>query len=79
MNLKFELFPNPAKDYITLKMPEELQNPTVDIFNIQGKVMKSFSVDKSQNQLDISYFFTGVYLVHIQSDKKHILKKFVKQ
>jgi hypothetical protein len=79
MNLKFELFPNLAKDYITLKMPGELQNPTVNIFNIQGKVMKSFSVDESQNQLDISYFSTGVYLVNIQSDKKHILKKFVKQ
>lgn len=76
---EFDLYPNPAKDFITLKMPGEIQNSTIDILNIQGIVMKSFSNNVNQNRLDVSHFPAGVYLVRIQSEGNHILKKFVKQ
>jgi len=74
-----ELFPNPANDFIILKMPGEIHNSTVDILNIQGKIIKSLTVTKNQNKLNINQFPSGIYLVRIQSNENQILKKFVKQ
>jgi hypothetical protein len=74
-----ELFPNPAHDFITLRMPGKIQKSRVDILSVTGKVMKSFSWSNDQNRLDVSDFPAGVYLVRIQSGDKFVLKKFVKQ
>ena len=76
---KIELFPNPAKDYITLKMRENIQSLTVDVLSIQGIVIKSFNVDKNENRLNVDNLPAGVYLLRVQLDGNHILKKFVKQ
>lgn len=76
---EFELFPNPAKDFIVLKMPVEFQNSTVDILNVQGKVIKTCKANNNPNRVNVSHFPDGVYLVWIQTDENFILKKFVKQ
>ena len=74
------LYPNPAQDFITLKLPDGLQNSTVDIFNMQGRTMKSFNIiNNNRNQLDVSSLSSGVYFVHIQSDEMRFTKKFIKQ
>lgn len=79
LNQQFELFPNPAHDYITLKIPGELQNSTVDILNIQGTVIKSIYLPSDQNNVDVSHFPVGIYLVRIQLEENNITKKFIKQ
>ena len=76
---EIELFPNPVNNYINLKIPGEIQKSIVDIFNIQGKAFTSFYLDKNQNRLDVSHLPRGIYLLRIQSDQNHIMKKFVKQ
>lgn len=76
---EIELFPNPANDHIILRIPCELQNPTVDIINSQGKFLTSFSCHGTQNRLDVSHFPAGVYFVRIQTDTNFVLHKFVKQ
>jgi len=73
------LFPNPAYDFITLKLPDGLQNPTVDIFNIQGKKLRTFNINTNRERLDVSAFPSGIYFVNIQSDKNHFTKKFIKR
>ncbi|WP_340111263.1 T9SS type A sorting domain-containing protein [Maribellus mangrovi] len=76
---RFALYPNPAHDFITLKMPEKLQNSTADIINIDGQVIQSYNLNSNQYRLDLSQFPAGVYLLRIQSMENQIIKKFVKQ
>ena len=78
-NHEFGLFPNPANDFITLKISGEIQNTTVDILNIQGKTIKTFNLNNNETRMDVSSFPAGVYLVTIQSDENHFIKKFAKQ
>jgi hypothetical protein len=73
------LYPNPAHDFITLKIQKQLQNPIVDIININGQLIHSCRIQNNQNRLDISALSSGVYMVRIQSDENHFIKKFVKQ
>lgn len=76
---KITLFPNPAHDFVVLKMDGEIQNLEVDILNIQGQTIKTFSTGSNQCQLDVSNLYPGVYLVRIQSQQNNILKKLIKQ
>jgi len=76
---EIELFPNPAYDFINLKMPSGLMNSRIDILTIQGKTIKTFSLNQKQTRMDVSNFPTGVYLIRIHSDENHVMKKFVKQ
>lgn len=79
MMKKIALFPNPARDYITIQIAGELQRSTVEIINLQGKVVKSFSLNNNQNQLDVRNLSSGVYLVRIQTGESYTNKKIVKQ
>lgn len=76
---EISLFPNPANDILTLKIPEEFQNPTVDILTLQGKIIQSFHISKNQNRLDVSMLPEGIYLVRIRYAENQITKKVVKQ
>ncbi len=76
---EFSLYPNPASDFITLEISGNHINSNVDVLNIHGQVIKSFRINTNRKQLDVSNFSDGIYLVILQADDNHILKKFVKQ
>lgn len=79
LNDEIFVYPNPASDFVTLKIPDKMKGVTVDIINIQGQIISSFNINKSHNQLDVSYFPAGMYLVRVQTGENQSLKKFVKQ
>ena len=67
-------FPNPAKDTITLSysLPDNTQDATLNIMNINGKIMKSFTIDNHFENLkvDVSNFNSGVYFYTIATGNK---------
>lgn len=77
--VQFNLFPNPANDFITLKMPLEVLGSTVEIYNILGKSMKSFRTFETNIRLDVSSFANGLYFIRLQTNNGMAIKKFVKQ
>ncbi len=79
LNHEFELYPNPAHDYLNLKVPKELQSSKVDIMSASGQVLQSFNLNNNQKLLQISQLPAGVYLLRIQSKENQSLEKFVKQ
>jgi ELWxxDGT repeat protein len=76
--LDIQLFPNPAQDVITLVWPQDVQVEALSIIDIQGKVLK---VERKHidNALDILDLESGVYFIHIHTDKGIGVSKFVKQ
>jgi len=72
------IFPNPAKDFIT--MESNLNSSyTIILRNLLGMpIHKSLRKNKSE-QLDLSNFAKGVYLLEINNDAGRIVKKIIKQ
>ncbi len=64
------LFPNPAKNLITLAVPESVFKPgaTVRIIDIRGKVLREVKAATSQSQFDIAALPAGNYLLIYQQN-----------
>lgn len=80
-----ESYPNPAGNYIKLAytLPTNIKEAKVSIYDIEGKIVKSYTIDNNYKDLfiDTQDFSNGTYLCQINSngiaisDTKFIVQK----
>lgn len=62
------VFPNPAKDFISLRVAQQLSGRIeVSLLSIDGKLMKQTVLTNGVSQLDVSTLPQGNYMLKIQS------------
>ncbi len=74
----FKLYPNPVSDIITLDV--ELGNKIaskVKIYNINGQLIRSKTLKKNQNQINVADLSTGFYMLVLESGEYLGMKKFI--
>lgn len=76
---EISVFPMPAKDILNIMSNTGID--LVQIFDLQGKLIKSVELSKAFNeksvQLELNGLPNGEYSIKIMSDGKYIIKKFV--
>ena len=79
-NTVFELFPNPAKNILTVFVESKNNKTTsVRISNAFGQTLKEIVIaNNQQNSIDVSAFSNGVYFATIFSDDEMQTKSFIK-
>ncbi|WP_267404423.1 MULTISPECIES: T9SS type A sorting domain-containing protein [unclassified Chryseobacterium] len=70
---KISLFPNPVKDILYIKAPEE-RGYFFQVYNMSGQIVKSGEFENGKT--DLSTLVSGVYLVRVNSDT---MVKIIKQ
>ena len=70
----FEIYPNPAKDFINIKFSENSNNQ-FEIINIAGTKVKTIHVNNNTEKIDISGLKAGVYFIKSNEN----IVKFIKQ
>ena len=80
----FEVFPNPAKDRLTLSINNSYEGKMkVQILNMIGAVQKQFSLNKANgtsiNNLNIGDLPKGQYILLVEVNGHKETKKFIKQ
>jgi len=85
-NISFDLFPNPAKDYVELIYKlEKSSNVNLQVFNILGKQIHSVINNREQNtgeyfySIDTKKFQKGIYYCRLTIDNKIYTKKLLVQ
>jgi len=77
----FTIFPNPANDYCTLKINQEvLDINSIQIFDITSKLVKTINVEFSNNNeinIDTKDLISGVYFCIITTKTQKITKKII--
>ncbi|MCO5247830.1 MAG: T9SS type A sorting domain-containing protein [Chitinophagales bacterium] len=81
------LYPNPAKDQISIQFQTPVQIKNVQIFNLSGKLIHVFTLSNktlstSSQILSINIpndIASGAYILHINSNKGSFSKKWLKQ
>ena len=70
----YKLFPNPTQDYFQIELNATIEK--IEIFSITGKKVKTF--ETASDIYDISDLSSGLYLVHVTSDKGPKVQKLIK-
>ncbi len=72
------LFPQPTSDWLFVKLPEYQANALVEVYDLQGKLMKSVRHQQEQNLLSLSVktLPNGMYVLRLTMDGKEVRKKF---
>lgn len=75
------IYPNPASNYVNIKLENtNNSNLTLNVYNIMGLLVKTETISKDQQEINISDLSNGTYLLEIKSNystksQKIIIKK----
>jgi len=73
----FNLYPNPANDFIDIET--DFKNCYFSVFDVTGKLMLRKNIYQNKTRIDLSNYANGFYFIQLQSDDRMITKKFIKQ
>lgn len=81
-SVAFGVYPNPAKDALTIDIQESTQNASYTIYGVDGKVVLSKKIGqvagKYSEKVDLSSVTAGMYFVEVTADGARSTKKFIK-
>jgi hypothetical protein len=71
--ISFDIYPNPASDFINIDLSKELNNAELMITNPLGSLVKRIRLDALNNKsLSISDLENGIYFISIINEEKQI-------
>ena len=75
-NSSITVFPNPAKDILNIALSEEM-NGTLSLYDIQGSMVLTQSVDGKQSQLSTASLQNGIYVLTVVSENSSYVSRVV--
>jgi hypothetical protein len=75
---KFMVYPNPATESIRISLQPSLKSTDIKniaIFNISGQIV--FNASSFQENISTMHFPTGLYFVHLKTDRQVLVKKLI--
>jgi hypothetical protein len=64
----FKMYPNPAKEYTTIELPESVPSAEVKVYDNLGRVVKKQNVSAEAGRINTSDLPRGSYLVVVRTD-----------
>ena len=80
-DISFTIFPNPAIDNIIIDYPAYASNikTSVQLFSIDGKLLKTRLIEQSKTQMSIAELLAGVYVIKVTDEKGIVVSRVVKE
>jgi len=72
------IYPNPANDYVTLKLDNLSENCNIVISDVLGKIVKRQNITSNSTSILINDFKSGIYFITIQNGNQIITEKILK-
>jgi hypothetical protein len=80
VNGSFSLYPNPAKDYVTLKVNDIASDKaTLSIFSIGGNLVSQAQLLEKEYLINTSDFQKGIYFIQVQTKMGIYSQKLIVQ
>ncbi len=76
-----QMYPNPAKNIVTIGNPQSLSLEKLSIFDLRGRMVKTIDLRSmgTQKTIDVSDMAAATYLVIIQGENGQITKRLIKE
>ncbi len=73
---RIKVYPNPVSDQLNIELPNNLNLNSIELFDIQGKLVKSFDY---QTKFDFNDIQKGVYILKLNTDHGSYHHKLIKK
>jgi len=77
-SLKFEMYPNPASDKVSIQLPSGAENATVEFYDSLGRLALSKKVTRISNKMDVNALSKGIYILKVFTADQIGSQKFIK-
>lgn len=77
-NFEIKTYPNPVKNWLTLDFGVH-GDFKISLADVNGKIIFEQVLNTSITSLDLSKLSSGLYILNLSSEEKHITKKIIKQ
>lgn len=80
-NIELQVFPNPTSGKIRIRVinDHEIQNGTMILYSIDGRIINQVHIINSQIEIDLSGYADGIYFLTLQINKSESNWKIVKK
>lgn len=68
-----QIYPNPAKEYFTINIPDYIHNPTIRIYNLTGEEVLQKSLTEATTKIDTPNLSGGLYFCKILDKNGNVL------
>ena len=65
---EFKMYPNPAKEYVTIDLSDLTSNATIFIYDYLGRLVKKELLNTTSSRIETSNLQKGTYIVKVDSD-----------
>jgi hypothetical protein len=73
------LFPNPAREYVDIRIDGDVNVTNMEIFDVYGKLINTVNVIDNPTRINVNGLADGMYFVRVTTDKGMVTKTFVKK
>jgi uncharacterized delta-60 repeat protein len=68
LNLPRKIYPNPAKTYFTVRIPQSVDRSEVKVIDVTGKIVKSEELKGKSNRFSLDGIKNGIYFVKVNDE-----------
>lgn len=73
------IYPNPVKDSVNVTIKDNAIIKSIELFDIQGRLLQTQIINEIQTELNISSKPNGIYFIKINTDRGTKVEKLVKE
>ena len=73
------LYPNPAKEYVDIRVDGDLNVTTMEMYDVYGKLINTVNVIDNPTRINVSNLASGMYFVRVTTEAGAVTKTFVKK
>ena len=75
----FDIYPNPVEDILIIDYKGIEEKYSVELISLSGISLLKACFDKTRNQINISNYPKGMYILEIRTDKNILIKRIILQ
>jgi hypothetical protein len=79
INTKISVYPNPAMDYIQIKLTDPISHAKAMLFDLSGKLMLSENIESNEFRLNVESIPAGSYYLRVTDGQHQYFNHFVKK
>lgn len=72
------VYPNPTTDFVEIQVGNNQQLKTIEVYDLSGTLKKKMKSNSRISKLDLSDLPSGIYLLNIQYEEEHFIRKIIK-